>query len=69
MHYKEILSIDENRPHSRRGHTLIIMTTEIVLTVTSLLQREKVLRLIFQQAAKLKPSVTILRLVNGEPNV
>ena len=70
IHLRNIISVDENRPFGRKGHTLGITTRSgKSLTLRSLLQREKLLRLISQQVEKLKPSHTILQLVNGEPNI
>lgn len=68
LHLRDLVSMDENRPFGRSGHTLQLITSNgSILTLKSLLQREKLIRLILQQIGKLKPPHNVVHLLNGEP--
>merc|ERR1712137_58187 len=68
LHCRELVSMDENRPFGRAGHTLQLVTCNgTVLTLKSLLQRGCLIRLIQKQLDKLDPPHHIIHLLNGEP--
>ena len=71
VHLKNIISVDENRPSVRRGHSLQVTTRsgKRFLLRTLHLQREKLLHVIMKQVDKIRPTHTILHLINGEPNI
>uniref|UniRef100_A0A7S4IBS8 Uncharacterized protein n=1 Tax=Vannella robusta TaxID=1487602 RepID=A0A7S4IBS8_9EUKA len=67
LHLRDLVSMDENRPFGRSGHTLTFVTSNgSVLILKSLLKRDKLMRLIQQQVDKLDPPHNIIHMLNGE---